>query len=520
MTDTPPPDSGFSGIDLAKCFLPDWAKAADATPAKTIERFGRDAERPPGRFDDRGPRSPGRDRRDGGRPQGRGRQDGGRRDARGPRDARGGRPDSRRDFHEERRPEPLPVLRGWTASLVPDPRGVEGLARQIKSGGKAYPIFDLALLILEKPERYRFELHRESDQATPLFRLSLDGSLWTSEKDAARHALGRHLEKFYRRERVTVDPPKGSFSCVAVCGDTVLGPPNHHSYQSRLREVHAAGFRNMPFEAFKSRVRMVKDPDFIEKWKSEQSSKDEFYAAESPEGSEPVKFADMAAVAEDFAARHAPALIEPAASPLEVSGVAATGGSAPVVRQLAMHAVSELRRFPLPLAHILGQGFASAGLQIFKAHANLTYVGVARPRFLDRAAAPVADALAEILNYLESHPPAPRPEQWKALLALRTTPEGEAARESALASDLSWLIHQGHVMDYAKRGLEAVRKPNPPRDPAASERKKSGSKPASAPARSGPHPRGQTAENPPAAVPKEAAPTPSSPDCGGIAELP
>ncbi|MEI6035372.1 MAG: hypothetical protein WCS65_13970, partial [Verrucomicrobiae bacterium] len=358
---------------------------------------------------------------------------------------------------------PPPVLVGWSATLFPDPRGVEGLAKQIKSGGKSYPIFDLALLILEKPERYRLELRKDPEKATSLFQLSLDGSLWTTAKDALRHALARHLEKFYRRERVSVEPPKGAFSCVAVYGDIVLGPPNHHDYQTRLREVHASRFRNIPFDAFKSRVQMVRDPEFIEKWKQEQSSKDEFYPIESPEGSEPLKFPDLAAVESHFLEAHASALISAVESSVKISGTAAASSS-PVVRQLANHVVTDLRRFPLPLALFLGQCFSSAGLQVFKAHENITYAGVARPRYLDRTASPVADGLAAILDHLESQPAAPRPEQWKSLLALRSAPADEAAREASLASDLSWLIHQGHVMDYAKRGLEAVRKPRPHRD--------------------------------------------------------
>jgi len=349
-------------------------------------------------------------------------------------------------------------------NVAPDPRGIDGLAKQIRSGGKAYPLFDLAVLVLEKPERYRLTLKKESEKAPAIYQLSLDGSLWLSEKEAIHHVLSRHLEKFYKREQIAVDPPKGSFSCVAVCGDIVLGPPNHHSYQTRLREVHAARFKNFPFEAFKGRIQMVRDPEFIEKWKAEQSLRDEFVQLEAAEGSEPVRFSDLAAVETDFRANHAPGLISRVEGPLEVSGTAASGSSSPSIRNLVHSAVNDLRRFPLPLAHVLGQAFASAGLQIFKAHENITYVSVARPRYLDRTASPVAEGLSGILDYLESDSSAPRPDQWKALLALRPAGEDSAAREAALASDLSWLIHQGHVMDYAKRGLEAVRKPRPPRE--------------------------------------------------------
>ena len=450
MSEELPSEPGFSEIDLAQSFLPSWAKpeAAANRNAPLIERFGN-------RSDDIRPSDRG-DRR------GRGGESGpkGRKPDRGPgrRDDRRGQ-GSRDDRREERRPAApaTPVLNGWEATIVPDPRGIEGLAKQLKSGGKAYPLFDLAVLILEKPERYSIQFRRTSEQSTPLFQLAEDKSLWMSEPEAVRHMMARHLDKFYRREKIQVEPPKGAYAFIAVCGmsDTVLGPPNYHDYQTRLRKLHAERFANIPFEAFKSRVRMVKEPEFLEKWKEEQSTREEFSPLENPEE----KLPDLKAVERHFRSNHAPALIAALADQAAVPGPVAVHHSDTAVRQLAQNAVLELRRFPLPLAHIVGQELSSKGLQIFKAHENITYVSVARPRHLDRQSTPVAEGPSGILDYLESHRATPRAEQWKALVSLRTSPADEAAREAALAGDLSWLIHQGHVMDYARRGLEAVRKP-------------------------------------------------------------
>lgn len=475
MSDELPSDPGFSEIDLAQSFLPSWAKPEPQgnRNAPLIERFGdrADDDRPRGRGDRHGRggdfspggRKPGREsaRREDRRGQG------GRRDDR--RD--GGRGDRKKDRRDDRRPaEPAaPVLNGWTAAIIPDPRGVDGLSKQIKSSAKAYPLFDLAVLILEKPERYSVGFRRASGQAAPLFQFAEDKSLWLSEAEAVRHALGRHLEKFYRREQIQVEPPKGSYSFIAVCGlsDTVLGPPNYHDYQIRLHKLHAERFSRMPFEAFKSRVRMVKEPEFLEKWKAGQSTREEYYPLESP--GEPEKLDGLKAVERHFRAHHAAALISAVGDEVTVPGPAAVHRSETAVRQLAQGAVLDLRRFPLPLAHAVGRELASKGLQVFKAHENITYVSVARPRHLDRQGTPVAEGLAGILDYLESHPATPRPEQWKSLVALRGSVADEAAREAAVAGDLSWLIHQGHVIDYVRRGLEAVRKPGqkPAPSPAA-----------------------------------------------------
>lgn len=460
MSDVPPSDPAFSEIDLNKIFLPSWAKPADPASRNDplVARFGNRSDdiRPSGAGDRRG-RRPDSDAR-GRRPE----RGAGRRDDRQGR----GRSDSRRD--ERSRPA-APVLNGWSADILPDPRGITGLAKQLRVGGKAYPLFDLAFLILEKPERYSVRFRKAQAQATPLFQFSEDKSLWLSETDAVRHVLARHLEKFYRREQIQVEPPKGAYSFIAVCGmsDTVLGPPNYHDYQIRLQRLHAERFSNVPFEAFKSRVRMVKDPEFLEKWKAEQSSKEEFYTLETAGEAEPLKMADLAAVERHFRAHHAAAWIAPVGDQTDVSGFTLARYSDATVRQLVQQAVGDLRRFPLPLAHIVGQQLTSAGLQIFKAHENITYVSVARPRYLDRQSFPVAEGLAGILDYLESRPSVPRAEQWKALVSMRVAATDDAAREAAVAGDLSWLIHEGHVVDYARRGLEAVRRPKPKENPPA-----------------------------------------------------
>ena len=502
MSDESSSPADLGAIDLSLSFAPAWAKEADTS--KQIARLaakhggGDDrGDRPGKRWEDRGPRQ---DRR----PP--------RRDAGGPRpnrpDRKGGPRDDRRPERRPERETPRePALTGWDVQFLPDRNGVDGLARQIKASAKAYPLFDLARLVLEKSERYLVQLKRKAEDATPIFQLKTDGSLWLSEGEAVAHALASQLEKFYRRERVTVDPPKGVYPFVAVCGmsGTLLGPPNYHDYQAKIRQLHAERFANMPFEAFKSRIRMERDEESINRWKEEQSAKDVFYAVEpaAPEApaseaapateeiSEPAeaeappaeeipaeempaeeatapapaeareRFESLAEVERHFRQHHAAGVVIKIRERVVVPGPAGMNESAPAVLELTRGAWEELSRFPLPLAHTLGQQLTGKGLQIFKTADNITCVGVARPRYLDRQANPVSEALGGILDYLEGHASTPRAEQWKALLAMRPQAEGadESERESSLARDLSWLLHEGHVIDFAKRGLEAARKP-------------------------------------------------------------
>ena len=194
--------------------------------------------------------------------------------------------------------------------------------------------------------------------------------------------------------------------------------------------------------------------------------------------------------------------------------------------------------FPLPLAQLLGKELTNRGLQLFKSHKKIINVSMARPRYLDRETTPIGESFRSILEYLEAHPKQHRDKQWAALLALRTetadqpisentaifTPSGsellqetevseqQAAeiphetsaatttselekadtpakvesvkptidaetlkcREQALGADLLWLLHQGHVIDFAMGNLQAATRPVPktPATPSAADEKK------------------------------------------------
>ena len=319
-----PADLSNLGIDLSQMFRPSWTTETAGTSEATArlaakfdegdrpargdrhDRQGRPGGRGPRREGPRnaGPRGSGgqggegRDR--GPRPEGR--RDGKAGGGRGRDDRRGGR-DPR-----ERRPEPpqQPVLEGWKLNLVAEEPAIEGIAKQVRSRAKAYPLFELARLILQLSDRYSVKLTPESDQTAGLFRVKRDGSLWTSRKEAVNHLLAKHLGQFYRKSSVATEPPKGAFTVVAQCGmsGVLLGPPNHHEYTTRVISLHASRFKNMPFEVYKSRIRMVRDEALIEQWKSEQSTKT-IYIPMTP-GSE----------------NEAPAAEEPALTPAPDSGIA------------------------------------------------------------------------------------------------------------------------------------------------------------------------------------------------------
>src|SRR6185437_12800749 len=297
-------------LDLEKLFLPAWAQEP-ASSNKQYANYQGGGEDRGDRRERRGPRPPRRDGGPGDRP--RGPRPGGERRGPGP-GREGGRGkfggQGRRDFNRgeprERRetPPPLPEV---NVSLSPDEKGVESLARQIKVTARAYPLFDIARLILQKPDRYAVAFsvkkNAEGKAIQPLFLCALDDTLWVSEDEAVAHVLNKHFATFYQAERTATEPPKGKYTFVAQCGmsGVILGPPNYHDYQNQLRKLHAERFSRMPFDTFKARVKIVSDEAVVKKWIEERSWKTEYIALNVPEA---VRLDSREAVEKHFRETH------------------------------------------------------------------------------------------------------------------------------------------------------------------------------------------------------------------------
>jgi hypothetical protein len=381
-----------------------------------------------------------------------------------------------------------------TVSILPDEKGIESLARQIRISGRAYPLFDIAQLILQKPERQqvRFEVIKKPDGTPlqPLFLCALDDTLWLSEDEVAQHLLNRHFNTFYQAERIATDPPRGTYTFVGQCGisGTILGPPNHHDYQSQLRKLHAERFARMPFEAFKARVKIVKDPVVVKKWIEDQSFKTEYNCLNVPE---PLKLPSREEVEKHFRQVHLGAIVKQVESHT-LSGPAARQLRSPELQRLVRITWEDQRRFPLRVATTLSQQFSGHGLQFFKVNRTVTHVSVARPHFLDLEATPVSEGVKRIVEYINAHPKctrrklfealAPAPAAAPALPAAPVAPakpEAQATQpaateaptaavapeatpeQAALAGDLHWLIHEGHVIEFANSVLDTAKRPLP-----------------------------------------------------------
>jgi hypothetical protein len=498
-------------LNLENLFQPAWAQGK--TEANKFEKFtGNEGVKPERSFsgkpgERRAPRRDGPggggERRGGfgGPPRGGGSKFGGG-------DRKGGfRGGDRRDDRREERPAPPAPLPELNVAFIPEERGVEQLSKQIKMTGRAYPLFQIALLILQKAERYSVQLTKKKsgDPATQLFVCALDDSPWTSEDEAVAHVLKNHFATFYQAERTATEPPKGVYTFVAQCGlsGVILGPPNHHDYQNQLRKLHAEKFSRMPFDMFKSRVKIVKDEVVVKKWIEEQSFKTEYNCLNVPE---PLKLATLEEVEKHFRATHKDSIIKPVET-VTIAGLASRSLRSSGLQRLIRQEWEHQKFFPLPIATKLSQQFAQYGLQFFKVNKTVTHVSVARPTFLDIESTPVSENIKRIVDFINANAKctrkkliealAPTPKVPKVPVAeIPVTPapvaEGETAappakpaepaapeatpEQTAVIVDLHWLIHQGAVLEFADGRMETAKKPAP--RPVKQEKKPAAEKPA------------------------------------------
>lgn len=478
-----------SELDLDFQFLPSWAQQPQ-NQNRFANYEGTEGDRPSrrggggygsGGQGQGGQRSGGQGRGErfgGGRPQG-----GGGRDQRGPRGGgdRGPRSDrGDRGERSERREAP-PKPPEFSVSLVPDEKGVEMIARQIKLTGRSYPLFNIAQLVLKKPDRFHLKIaalkRADGKPSQTLWICSLDESIWLHESDAVHHVLNRFFETFYKPEQTPVDPPKGVYTFVAQCGmsGVILGPPNYHDYQNKLRRLHSERFSRLPFEVFKSRVKIVRDEAVVKKWVEEQSFKTEYTALNLPE---PLKLGSREEVERHFRETHVANIVKQVEN-LSVTDLETRNRLPQSLQNLARQAWDEQKRFPLKLVTLLSQQLASHGLQFFKVNKTVTHVSVCRPRFLDMEATPVSEGVRKIVEFIQAKPGATRKSLLESLIPAATpavtastetapaasgTPETAAqptAEQASVISDLHWLVHQGHVIEFADGRLETAKKPQP-----------------------------------------------------------
>jgi len=179
----------------------------------------------------------------------------------------------RREHIEEQPPhpalEPLPV----EVRFLPDPKTLGSIMRKVQNTHFAYPLRDMARLFLENLSACLVRVGPLKDQEAVFWVCKQCGIPAYTEEEIRQHFFTRHFAEYFEAVQTETELPTGTFACVAKCGVTgiLLGPPNHHSYNTKVQEILRGRCAGMNPETYRSRITMVREPEAIEQWRKESA---------------------------------------------------------------------------------------------------------------------------------------------------------------------------------------------------------------------------------------------------------
>ncbi len=451
-------------LDFDLKFLPDWLKEpAGKNPYADFE--GERPRRSGPRRDDggfrsgprpSGPRSSGPRSGGGGGPRSSGpRPSGPRSGGPGQRDGRpprkdGGRPEQRRNHPAGPRPAPQqpaapaqpPVP--LQIEFLPEEESIAALIQQIKTGHRAFPLYGVGRMFLNKPERHRVRITSLAP-ACPVYAVGESATL--NRAQAEREAFRALRANYYTEETTEVEPPKGNFASVARCrlSGVLLGPTNHHGYQPALRRLYDARFsRRSSYPEFLRQIEVVNDPAVVEAWKQEISKTTVYRTTQE---AEPKEFKTLAEVEAHFRATYLESAIKGDKS-VTIGGVASRSVNDRAIREAIRATWEKERTFPAQLVNLMRPHFTSANLQIWKHRKRILFISEVRPVRFGPEARSVSEPIANLLNIIEASPKCTRADLSAQLLKPRENDPEYQQLKAALAADLRWLIQAGHVIEF------------------------------------------------------------------------
>ena len=437
-------------------FLPAWVK--EEPRENPYANFAGEDPSPPGQRDRRERPRAGGDRRERGpRPP---RAKPGGRDAR----ERNRRPEPHRPPTPRPLAEPVAPLVAVDVHFVPAAHVLESVLAQIKAGHLAYSVFSLGRMFLDKPERYDVRLKTET---AALFQLGENGPVAAEQRVLENGAFLSEKDNFYRTEVTQSEPIKGNFTSVARCrlSGVLLGPTNHHAYQPQLRNLYEQRFsRRMSFPEYQRQVEIVSNPEAVERWKEEARSVTTYVTLkEEP----PLSFTSAAEAERHFRQTYLPGLLRSSAE-LTLDGVVSRHLPDRALGRRIEDAWAQEYRSPSKMMQELIGAFRQAALHVFRHRKGMLFVSPIRARPFSHGSASVSPAVGAILEVLGKNPGINRKLLLEKLPHDETAePEAVEKKKLALASDLHWLIGEGHVIEFNDGALDLARvktpAPHPPR---------------------------------------------------------
>lgn len=295
-------------------------------------------------------------------------------------------------------------------SIYPQDEAFEALVKRLRSTVRTYQLFEIANLILEKPERYAVVVQnkaKKDEKPKPLYYSVPKHLPFETEDAAVNYVLSNHLEQFFDIEAIELEPPKGNFQMVNRCTLTgeLLGPPNYHRYQEFLQRHYSSRISNMSFERFVAKVEPVKDQESIDAW-VESMKKGFRYTLKEPQEGQPESFDSLEAV-RSFLLLHRKDAIVGTAETVRFAG--RDIGLVPrgdLRRSVEMYIENQLR-FPLDTANNIRGRLRRYKFTVYKKGSKgVAYVCAVKRKFRDSKTV-FTPSILEVIELIEKNPGLP-----------------------------------------------------------------------------------------------------------------
>ena len=355
------------------------------------------------------------------------------------------------------------------ALFYPEDTPFTALVNALRTSCKTYQLFEIAQLILEKPDRFVVVINPKkgnSEGVEKFFCSVPDHMPFLSEEEAIAHVMRTHVEAFFDVEVIESEPPKGSFPFVNRCKHTgdIIGPPNFHRYQQMLHEHYALHGSGMSFEAFERQLERVDDPEIIQSW-TDSMAKVRHYRLKNRAEGEPESFDNLES-ARYFLVTHRKGKVVREVNTARFSGTAIESMPRGSLRRSIETELEYQRKFPLQTSNNLRGRMRRLKFNLFKKGAKgPAYVCAVKRRFRDTSTV-FSESIQALVSFIDQNPDIPIAELQTRYLGFPEKGEGDAAvpvltpeqqaQSKQLIQDLRWLIVEGYVTEFSDGKLCAA----------------------------------------------------------------
>lgn len=331
-------------------------------------------------------------------------------------------------------------------TFLPDRERLALVVQDIRVSRRAFPLAEIASRFLSREDLYLVKLElpppAEGRERKTFLQCLACKRVFRSRSNAEAHLLRDHLDTYFSIEETEVEPPTGTFTCVARCGlsGTLLGPPNYHSYNEKIQELWSSRFSQMSKGDYLAHIETLRDEALVEQWKDSVRKKTTYRLKDVPEGHDAESM--TRAEAQDWMQSKLNPLLRESPRCI-VPGPQSRRFDDNALRAEVSAAWQKESRFPLTLLLALRPAFRHMGLHLFKVNARETFVTAIPPVPVDIATAP--DIVRDIILFLKDHPGIPRQH---VLDQLRPGEDQASTPAAELLLHLGNLVAAGGVIEY------------------------------------------------------------------------